>query len=142
MKQGSLNTLARMHRWELDQLRRHAGELQRQRLALIARDHALSAELERERQIAAEAMEFNNFGVFAQGVKAQRARLAQAVADLDRQLDALQEQITAAYQEMKRYETLEERQRERVRQSAIQREQAQLDEIGLNVHRRGRDAGG
>ena len=42
---------------------------------------------------------------------------------------------------MKRYETLEERQRERARQAALQREQAQLDEIGLNVHRRGRDAG-
>lgn len=136
MKRSSLQTLARMHRWDLDQLRREAGALQRQRAELVERDLGLAARIEQERQVAAGAGEYADFGVFAQGIKEQRRRIAGSVAELDAVLDVMQERIMAAYQEMKRYETLEERLRERARKRAAQREQAQLDEIGLTVHRR------
>jgi flagellar FliJ protein len=135
MKESSLLTLARTQRWELDQLRREAGELHRLRNELLQRDADLVASLEREGQISTGIDGGAGFGLYLHQVSLQRETIGQSLAELDSKLDEMQDRIAAVFQEAKRYEVMAERMQERRRQVERRREQAELDEIGLNNHR-------
>jgi flagellar FliJ protein len=135
MKESSLLTLARTQRWELDQLRREAGELHRLRNELLQRDADLVASLEREGQISSGIDGGAGFGLYLHQVSLQRETIGQSLAELDSKLDEMQDRIAAVFQEAKRYEVMAERMQERRRQVERRREQAELDEIGLNNHR-------
>jgi flagellar FliJ protein len=135
MKESSLLTLARTQRWELDQLRREAGELHRLRNELLQRDADLVASLEREGQISSGVDGGAGFGLYLHQVSLQRETIGQSLGELDSKLDEMQDRIAAVFQEAKRYEVMAERMQERRRQVERRREQAELDEIGLNNHR-------
>jgi flagellar FliJ protein len=74
--------------------------------------------------------------------RAERDR-REAALDLDRQdaeVDARRRALTAAARERQTIGKLEERQRAAYQREAARREQIDLDEVALGVHRRGRVA--
>ena len=142
MKPQSLNTLARVQRWELDRLRQEMDQLQNLRDQLTRRDDKLSHILEREAELARQGKGEADYPIFAQRIKQQRESLAVSLADVGQNMAAKQEEIRVVFQEVKRYEIVEERVLKRNAQAADRRDQAVLDEVGQNVHRQKNKTGG
>ncbi|HZD25920.1 MAG TPA: flagellar FliJ family protein [Alphaproteobacteria bacterium] len=141
MRPESLAALARIQRWELNQLRQQVAELERLRDDILYRDGELQESLKRERAIAIEMGSHEGFARYAHVVREQRERLAHSLADIEGQLAEKADQIAAVFQDVKRYETALERMKARERVEAERREQLVLDDIGLEAYRRSGAAG-
>lgn len=135
MRTRSLRSLARLHRWDLDQQRREIAELYRVRNELDEAMHTLNDMLVRELAACRNAGRPADFAVFAGRIRTQQDGVTAHVADIEERINAKLDEIAATFRDVKRYEVLEERQRERERADAIRREQATLDEIGIQGHR-------
>lgn len=136
MKPQSLNTLARVQRWELDRLRQEMDQLQNLHDQLTRRDEKLIHILEREAELARQGKGEADYPIFAQRIKAQRESLTVSLADVGQNMEAKQEEIRLVFQEVKRYEIVEERVLKRDTQAANRRDQMLLDEVGQNIHLR------
>lgn len=133
-----IKTLVRLHEWAVDEKRRKLGELVRLMNELERQANDLEAELKREQAVAAhspeEAARF--YGTYAKVVIERRERIQQSIAEVEEHIALARDELKEAHQELRKYEiTLEnrekrkERERERV-------EQAELDEIAIQGHRR------
>ena len=136
----SLETLIRVRRRQLDQLRRDVAALET--LAEDLRGQAAALEEDVKSQQAAAkrgapevAFSYSNF---AQWAIERRARLAASIADVDGRLEATRAQVAEAFQDLKRFDIVLANRQARAREDANRREQAVLDEIGLEGHRRKR----
>lgn len=128
--------LIRLQRWKVDEKRRAMAELQVLHAELTAKADALEAEVVAEqRSAAANGTEFA-YNAYAEQVIQRRERLAESIADVLKALLKAQGELSDAYQEAKRYEMAQERAQQRLAAEAARREQIDLDEIGLNIHRR------
>lgn len=133
----TLSTLIKMHRHALDEKRRALTDLENLRADLIAQREKLDADLVREQDVAkqTESGAFAYAG-FHQGYIQRRDRLMVSLAELETRIAAAQEDVSTAYQDVKRHEiALAARQRKQ-REEEDRRSQNTLDEISLNMHRR------
>jgi flagellar FliJ protein len=133
----TLSTLIKMHRHALDEKRRALTDLENLRADLIGQREKLNADLLREQEVAkkTESGAFAYAG-FHQGYLQRRERLAASLAELETRIAAAQEEVSAAYQDVKRHEiALAARQRKQ-REEEERRAQNTLDEISLEMHRR------
>jgi flagellar FliJ protein len=133
----TLSTLIKMHRHALDEKRRALTDLENLRADLIAQREKLDADLAREQDVAkqTESGAFAYAG-FHQGYIQRRDRLALSLAELETRIAAAQEDVSTAYQDVKRHEiALAARQRKQ-REEEDRRTQNTLDEISLDMHRR------
>ena len=126
-------SLARSHRWRLDQLRRKVAELDAMRVGLVEQDMALERQLAAERQTAG-AMTLVDFAAYSRRIGERRDSLAKSIAELVRALAQASEQGAEEYRQAKKYEIALDREAERRRREQQRREQADLDEIGLTYH--------
>lgn len=132
-----LRTLIRLHKQDLDELRREMAALEGRRAALIDRRKMLDRELAEEQRFVAETpnMAFA-YGAYAQRVIAERADIAERKQALEDDIAALGERVAEAYAELKKYEIAMSQRLRRQRAEAARREQRDLDELGLDMHRR------
>lgn len=128
-------TLMRLQRWQLDEERR--------RLAALYRDQErldmTSNLLERRRQDEARAAEgdvAHAYPGYAGRVRGEQSRLADSLAEIDERIAAKQDDVATAYLALKQVEIVRDKQRAAAALAARRREQARLDEIGLDMHRR------
>lgn len=138
MKTRSLDSLARLSRWELDERRRDIAELYRIRNELADAADTLQRMLTDERQHAEASGTHTEFAAFAGRIRDQQAAVDAQIVEFDKRIMEKQAEIATAFQELKRFEIIEERQIRAEREEADRREQAVLDEVGLNSHRRER----
>lgn len=136
----SLETLIRVQRRQLDQLRRDLAALETLAHDLREQAAALEAEVKTQQATAKRAAPEVAFAYsnFAQWAVERRARLAASIADVGGRLDAARAQASEAFQELKRFDIVLANRRARAREEASRRDQALLDEIGLEGHRRKR----
>ena len=133
----SLETLLRLHRWKVDEIRREIAALGKLLDDLAEKDSAIVAEMKRERAIAAgDPAAARGYGPFVAAALDRRRRLAQTRSEIEARLATRQEALRDAYAELKRHEKL--RDQRAARDAAIrERKAAQLlDEIALDMHRR------
>ncbi len=133
----TLSTLIKMHRHALDEKRRALTDLENLRADLIGQRDKLDADLVREQDVAkqTESGAFAYAG-FHQGYLQRRDRLMVSLAELETRIAAAQEEVSIAYQDVKRHEiALAARQRKQ-REDEDRRAQNTLDEISLDMHRR------
>jgi flagellar FliJ protein len=141
MKLNSLNTMARVRRWELDRLRREMDELQKLQDDLTGRDHKLAQILGREAELAEGGTGDTDYAFFAQRINEQRDSLAESLKEVGRNIDDKQAEVQEVFQELKRFEIVEERVLRRTANELGKREQANLDEVGLLNHLRRNGSG-
>ncbi len=136
----SLETLIRVQRRQLDQLRRDLAALETLAHDLRAQAVALEEEIKTQQTAAKRGAPEVAFSYpnFAQWALERRARLAASIADVDGRLEATRAQVADAFQDLKRFDIVLANRQARARQEADRREQALLDEIGLEGHRRKR----
>lgn len=136
----NLKGLIRLHKWEVDEKRRKLGELLRLLDNLEAQARALEEEVVREQRAANDSPNEAGFlyGGYAETVIDRRDRLRDSIAKMEDSIAEAREDLRVAYVELKKFEVAQETRERREAREAARREQATLDEVGLQGYRQRR----
>ena len=136
---ADLKALIRVKKYQIDEKQKRIADLFRQAEDIEGRKDALRSTLEEERKIAENTIlrdTENMFGLYAEGVKKQITLLDRDLAKLETRIQIAQDEIREAFTEMKRIELIQKQRENREAAKITARENAELDEIGLDVFRR------
>lgn len=129
----SRETLVRLKRHQVDERRRRLVQIE----TMIAEFHRMSADLDRE--IAAEEGRSGisdpahfAYPTYARAAGQRRDNLRRSADDLHRQLDDAKAQLGEAFEDLKRVEVLQDRERSAERALEDARDMAALNRIGLS----------
>ena len=132
----SRDTLVRLKRFQAEEKRRRVTQIE----TMIAEFARMAGELDRE--IAAEEARAGisdkahfAYPTYARAALQRRDNLLQSAADLGRQLDDARREVEEAFEELKKFEILDDR--EQVKERAIEavREQAELDRVAMQLRK-------
>lgn len=129
--------MIRLQKWQVDEKRRQVSDLQDMLAQFERRAEELEAEVRREQKAASLDLAVSYiYGPYAESVLQRRATLRESIVEVESSIEVARDELADLYQELKRYElALEQRQR-RQDDKRRRREENELDEIGLNGHRR------
>ena len=141
---ANIKNLIRLHEWNVDEKRRKLGELLRLQGELEDQMKQLEADLiEQQKAAAADpTLAGLTYGAFAKRVIQRRENLQDSIDQMEFVIGHAQDELSDAYQELKKYETVESNRQRRFEREQNRREQIMLDEIALNQHRRKKTARG
>jgi flagellar export protein FliJ len=132
-----LPTLIRVRQWELEEKRRKLADLEGLAASLGEAIARLDDEVRMEQGVATASEEVNfAYAPYAQAAIERRRTLTASLEDVKLQIEAAAEEVTVAYQELKKYEVAQDNRRRRARVEANRREQIVLDDIGIEGFRR------
>ena len=140
---SALDNLVRISRWHLDEARQKLGDLERLEARLQDDVRRLDAQLAEE-QTAAQESEIARaaYPAYAEAQKLRRQRLERSIADIQNQIADAREAVAEAFRESKKYELARDNERARAKAKRDRAEAAQMDEMGLQLHRRKQGTGG
>lgn len=128
----SRETLIRLKRFQLDEKRRKVAQIE----MMMADFDRMAAELEHE--IASEEQKAGitdaahfAYPTYAKAAAQRRDNLRRSADDLKVQLDEAQAELAEAFEDLKKVEVLDDRERGVERSAANAREQAALDAVAL-----------
>lgn len=130
--------LVRLNDWAVDGKRRFLAEQLRQLDNLEGRLKALEEEMIRERE-AATAMPTEGgftYAAYASHALDRKEALKAAIREQIGAVEMAREELRTAYLEFKKYDIAETRRAALVEAELAKADQAVLDEIGINIHRR------
>ena len=132
-----LHNLIRLHEWQVDEKRRKVGELLRFVAELEDQARRLEQELKDEQRAATGSPEVAGFfyGNYARAVIDRRYRIAETTARAEEEVTAAREELREAHAELRKYEIIQENRDKREAEELARREQAVLDELGLQGYR-------
>jgi len=141
---ANIKNLIRLNEWNVDEKRRKLGELLRLQGELEDQMKQLEADLiEQQKAAAADpTLAGLTYGAFAKQVIQRRENLQDSIDQMEFVIGHAQDELSDAYQELKKYETVESNRQRRFEREQNRREQIMLDEIALNQHRRKKAARG
>ncbi|HEX9837269.1 MAG TPA: hypothetical protein VGB90_10475 [Alphaproteobacteria bacterium] len=129
--------LIRLARWKLDEQRRTLAGLESLADEFRRQIGQLDAEVRREADVARTSPEAaRTYSAFAASSLARRQRLEKSLHDTLRQAAAQHEEVTRAFQELRRYEIAQDQRERQAAKIARRHDQIAQNEVGLNVFRR------
>ncbi|UUX50521.1 flagellar FliJ family protein [Nisaea acidiphila] len=129
--------LVRLRTWELDEKRRAMGVLLEEEAAMIAETEEMDREFEREKQAAGGSLEARRtLEAYMVHFKQREQALAGRIAQKRTEIDAANEEVLDAYQELRKAEAAQEQHEAREAERVARLEQMELDEIALNMMKR------
>jgi flagellar FliJ protein len=134
---STLDSLIRLHRWQLDEQRRRVAELEA--LAAKLRDdlQRLDAEQASEQEFASKSPEAAfGYGSYASALIERRRKLGHSLADTEQRTGTAREALAEAFQEAKRYEIAAAKRVLHQRVAQDRAEQHVTDELASDIHRR------
>lgn len=132
-----LPTLIRVRKWELEEKRRRLTDLEGLADQLDGMISRLEEEVRLEQEIARGNEEVTySYGSYAQTTIDRRRKLEASLDDVKKQIEAAKEEVTSAYQELKKYEVAQTNRRRRAKDEVSRKEQIGLDEISVEQFRR------
>lgn len=138
---STLDSLIRLHRWQLDERRRHLAEIDQLVARLRSELQRLDVEEKVEQAVASESAEGSYaYGGYARDLIDRRHKLKQSLGDAEIKVLAAREALAEAYQEVKRYETAAANRLLLQHRKLERRQQNVMDEIAIETHRRRRAA--
>lgn len=130
-------TLIRLAKHRVEAVQKLVASAEKTRSDMERRLEDLDARAERERRAAeADPARATTWPAFQAALKVQRGNIEASIAGVDDQLVLLRADLAEAFEEQKKYETLEERRQAREAETRARREQARLDEAALNRYAR------
>jgi len=130
----SRKSLIQLRQFEVDERRQTVSDIENMmgELQQMIVDLGRQIEVEQER---AGVDDVNHFAypTFAKAAIQRRDNLQNSVNELDVRLNEARDRLAESFEELKKVELIEERDAERVRVQTAAHEQAELDEIGLNI---------
>jgi flagellar export protein FliJ len=138
---SALESLIRLHRWQLDERRRELATLEDLAQKLAEERLRLDAEDAREQKAALASPEAaRGYAGYAKGLIDRRRKLAQSTAEVAQQIAQARDALSEAFQEVKRFEIAEANRLRLEEQREQKRQQRALDDLGVEGFRR-RNAG-
>ncbi len=139
----ALGSLVRVHTWALNEKRQKLAGLEELADKMCDDLEHLEAELKSEQRAAAGSIEGTiAFPAFVAAALERRKKLRQTIASLDLAIDTARTEVRETFQEVKKYEFARDNHERREREKIERREQRNLDELGVNIHRRKTMPGG
>lgn len=132
-----IKTLIRLRKFELDEKRRVLAELEAKRMNMVnqikAHDEMIASEAILASKDPHMAM---HYGQFVKGTRRKQAEIQNRIDAMMPELETARDAVAEAFQEVKRYELMLQGVIEREQKEELDKENAMLDEMGLQVHRR------
>jgi flagellar protein FliJ len=133
----ALENLIRVNSWVLDGKRRKLAELEDLRAEFYREIAYFEEQLKLNQAAAAGSPEIaQTYGHYAVTVIERRRVLRESIAEAQEAVDAATDEVHLAYQEVKKFETALEREKERRRKEEERVAQIEQDEMALNMFRR------
>ncbi len=133
-----LHTLIRLRKWDVDEKQRSLAVLLRQEEEVIARQKALEEEIQSEIVFAGTAP-VEHRQTLAPYLKRSddfRIRLLAALDEVRRQIAVAQEHLAESYRRLKTFEITQKQRDDRENAEEARLETIELNELGLDLHRR------
>lgn len=130
----SRKSLIQLRQFEVDERRQTVSDIEN----MMAELKQMIVDLERQIEVEQERAgvdDVNHFAypTFAKAAIQRRDNLQNSVNELEVRLGEARDRLAEAFEELKKVELIEERDAERVRVHEAAQEQAELDEIGMNM---------
>lgn len=130
----SRKSLIQLRQFEVDERRQTVSDIEN----MMAELKQMIVDLERQIEVEQERAgvdDVNHFAypTFAKAAIQRRDNLQNSVNELEARLGEARDRLAEAFEELKKVELIEERDAERVRVHEAAQEQAELDEIGMNM---------
>ena len=134
---SSLDTLIKVHRWQLDEQRRKVAEFESLAEKLRSELQRLDEEEVSEQQVAGDSHEASfAYSGYARALIDRRNKLQQSVQETEQQLVQARSELADAFAEVKRYE-IAAANRLLAKHRGIERiRQQELDEVAIDGFRR------
>lgn len=130
-------SLIRLHRFQVDEKRRKVAELETMLAEFRNRERELEVQVEAEQKKAGISdVAHYAYPMFAKSVIRRRENILTSITEILQQLEAAKDELAAAFQELKKYEIMQESNKRRVRKELAHLEQVQLDGVAIDMHRR------
>ena len=134
--------MIRLHKWQLDEKRRNLVDLEKMRDEIYQKLQDLQDELVSEQQKMTESSVVSiSYGGYAQQVIVRRENMENSIAEINVSIEEMKDQVAESFKELKKYEVVEQREREREISERNRRQQNDLDEMAINMHRRQQQTG-
>jgi flagellar export protein FliJ len=134
---SALDTIIRVHRWQLDERRQQLAELERLEERLRGEERRLDDELLSEQRAAAASPEAASaYPNYAKALADRRAKLTLSLQGVQAQLVQAREALAESFAEVKRYEMAQATRDRRTRATAARKQQIQQDEVAMQIYRR------
>lgn len=128
--------LIRLARFKVEELQKQMAEIDRARQSILDQIERLEESVPGEQVVAQENKDgFLAYGSYARSVIARKDNLRASLDGVQAQTDELRTRMEAAFQELKKYELLEERRLARAQESVRKAEQDEMDEIAGRMRR-------
>jgi flagellar FliJ protein len=131
------DTLMRLKRFRVDELKRRMATLDGMRADLDRKLTDLEDSVARERQRANDSdIGRLAFPSFLRSIESRRENLKNTLKEIDREREQCQGELSAAYQDLKSLELATEQQAKRVAEIEARRSQSRVDEMAIVRHLR------
>ena len=142
MSEKGMTGMIRLHKWQLDEKRRDMVGLEKMREGLRQNLTDLQDELIAEQQNMSRSPVVSiTYGEYAQNVMRRRTNFENSIAEIEASIEDMKDQVAAAFIDLKKYEVVEQRKRDREIKERDYRTQNTLDELAINMYRRRRELG-
>ena len=133
-----LNTLIRLHQYRVDDKRRSLGELLGEVASLEQKGEHLEREIISEQEVANSAPDSVGmfYGDYATAAVKKREEISLAINSVEEKIVVAQEEMRVEYNDLKVFEITQDSRDEIAALEVSREEQAILDELGLEAHRR------
>ena len=132
-----LSTLIRVRKWELEERRRRLADLEGLRDQLLGMIARLEEDVRLEQGVAASDIEAGyTYGGFAQASIERRHKLEGSLEEVRQQIRAAMDEVTNAYQELKKYEVAHANRKRREAEELNRRDQIRMDDMAIEGFRR------
>ena len=137
---SALETLIRLHRWQLDERRRYLAGLDALAARLRADAQRLRDEADEEARAAGLSLDAASaYPGFIRSLIERRREIERSIAEVDTQVVEASDAVAVAFQEVNRYELAAAHREREARRRVARREQRDEDALALQVHRRTRN---
>lgn len=134
---SALDSLIRLHRWQLDERRRDLATLEDLAAKLEEERRRLEAEDARERDAAAASPEAAfAYATYVRRLIERRRKIEQSRAEVAERIARAREALAEAFQEVKRYEIAAANRAKQQEQQEARRETKIMDDLGIEGFRR------
>ena len=135
-----LEGMIRLHKWQLDEKKRQMFDLERMKDELTAKKNKLANDLKTEQKNILETNVVNiNYSNYAASVMERQEVLSKSLSEIDVSILNMKDELSGAFNELKKFETVQERKLEREKIKLARREQEALDEISSQIYKRQRE---
>lgn len=134
-----LDTIIRLRKWELDEVRRVLADLLGERGAMVRQLELIDEEIAEQKRSGSIEVFSTTVGAYMAGVKKRCDEIAIQITAKEEEISEQQDKVAEGFRELKTFEIAHDQEMKRIKNAEDKEEQIMFDELGTQDHAR-RDA--